>query len=447
MLYPNEIHSVWRIAWPLIITNILNVLVGVVDLKMVGALGVAEIAAVGTGRQVMNLVFVIMIAISGGTSIVIARAHGAGDSGAVSSIAAKSLVYMMLAAIGVVMPLGIWTSRVFLTALGGSPEVVALGTRYLHVIFLGSLFTMFNFGVTGVLLGVGRTQVSLVLLVCVNTLNMVFNYVFIFGLGPVPPLGIAGAAWGTVVARGLGTLAGVGIVTSRRLPVRADFRGAFVLDRRLIGQIIRLGGPRSLQGIVRNFSRLLTIRIITLLAGATAMISAYSVGMQVRMISTFIGLAFMQAAAVRVGHNMGAGKPDEAARSGWTAAVMATAIMSLAALVMILVPDRIMGFFTDDPAVIELGRTFFIVVALSEPVMAFAFGIGGALRGGGDAFSPFVYASVSDLVVVIAAGYLFAVTLGMGFAGVAVALALSAVTRAVPTMLKYRTGAWKKIRI
>ncbi|MFW5737780.1 MAG: MATE family efflux transporter, partial [Spirochaetota bacterium] len=173
MLYPNEIHSVWRIAWPLIITNILNVLVGVVDLKMVGALGVAEIAAVGTGRQVMNLVFVIMIAISGGTSIVIARAHGAGDSGAVSSIAAKSLVYMMLAAIGVVMPLGIWTSRVFLIALGGSPEVVALGTRYLHVIFLGSLFTMFNFGVTGVLLGVGRTQVSLVLLVCVNTLNMV----------------------------------------------------------------------------------------------------------------------------------------------------------------------------------------------------------------------------------------------------------------------------------
>jgi len=79
--------------------------------------------------------------------------------------------------------------------------------------------------------------------------------------------------------------------------------------------------------------------------------------------------------------------------------------------------------------------------------MAFAFGIGGALRGGGDSVSPFVYASVSDLFVVIAAGYLLAVTLGMGFTGIAVALALSALTRAVPTMLKYRQGAWKAIRI
>jgi len=298
-----------------------------------------------------------------------------------------------------------------------------------------------------VLLGVGRTRVSLALLLCVNTLNILFNYLFIFGFGPVPALGIVGAAWGTVVARGLGMIAGIWIVLSRRFPIQADFRGAFVVDRQLIGQIIRLGGPRSLQGVVRNFSRLLTIRIITLLAGATAMISAYSVGMQVRMISTFVGLAFMQAAAVRVSQNMGGEKPDEAVRSGWTAAAMAMLIMSIAAVVMILFAEHIMGFFTDDRQVIELGRTFFVVVALSEPVMAFAFAIGGALRGGGDSFSPFIYASDSDLVVVIAAGYLLAVTLGLGFTGVAVALALSAVTRAIPTMMKFRQGRWKAIVI
>jgi putative MATE family efflux protein len=418
-----------------------------VDLKMVGALGVAEIAAVGMSRQVMNLVFVIMIAISGGTSIVIARAYGAGDKASVSTTSAKSLIYMAFTAVFLVMPLGIITGRMFLTALGGSPEVVALGSRYLNVIFAGSLFTMFNFGVTAVLLGVGRTRISLVLLLCVNSLNIVFNYVFIFGIGPVPAMGVAGAALGTVVARGLGVIAGVWIAVSPRFPIQAKFRRGFTIDTHLMGQIVRLGGPRSLQGIVRNFSRLLTIRIITLLAGATAMVSAYSVAMQVRMISTFVGLAFMQAAAVRVGHNMGAEKPDEAARSGWIAATMAAALMTVAAAVMVIIPEQIMGFFTDDRAVIELGRTFFIVIALSEPVMAFAFGIGGALRGGGDSLSPFVYGSISDIVVVIAAGYLLAVTLGLGFAGIAIALALSAVTRAVPTMLKFRQGKWKAIRI
>ncbi len=443
----SEIRNVWRIAWPVIITNVLNVLVGLVDLRMVGALGVTEIAAVGMGRQVMNLVFVIMIAISGGSSVVIARAHGAGDIKGISSTAAKSLVYMAFTAVVFVMPLGILTDRAFLVALGGAPEVVELGTSYLNVIFLGSLFTMFNFGVSGVLLGVGRTRVSLVLLLAVNALNIGLNYLFIFGAGPVPAMGIVGAAWGTFVSRGLGTLAGIWIVMSPRFGVTARLRDGFSIDTRLMGQIIRLGGPRSLQGIVRNFSRLLTIRVITLLAGATAMVSAYSVGMQVRMISTFVGLAFMQAAAVRVGFNMGAERPDEAERSGWIAAGLAAALMTVVAVVMAIIPEQIMGFFTNDESVIALGRSFFVVVALSEPIMAFALSIGGALRGGGDSISPFVYGSISDLLVVAAAGYLFAVTLGFGFAGIAAALALSALTRAIPTVLKYRQGKWRAIAI
>ncbi|TFH03948.1 MAG: MATE family efflux transporter [Spirochaetales bacterium] len=443
----SESRTVWKIAWPLILTNILNVLVGIVDLKMVGALGVAAIAAVGMGRQVMNLVFVIMIAISGGSSIVIARAFGAGNRESVSIVGARTLVYMAFTAVLLVTPLGYFTSRPFLIALGGDAEVVELGSQYLRIIFLGSLFTMFNFGITSVLLGVGRTQISLVLLLCVNSLNIVFNYIFIFGAGPIPPLGIAGAAWGTVVSRGLGMVAGIGIAISPRFPIKADFRKAFVLDWHLIGQIVKLGGPRSLQGVVRNLSRLLTIRIITLLAGATAMISAYSVGMQVRMTSTFVGLAFMQAAAVRVSQNMGAKNTDRAVASGCTASVMAMGIMSFLAVLMILFPEQIMGFFTTDPEVIAMGRSFFVIVAISEPVMAFAFAIGGALRGGGDSVSPFIYSSISDVVVVSAAGYIFAVTLGMGFPGIALGLAISSLTRAIPTTLKYRQGKWKSIRI
>ena len=422
-------------------------MVGLVDLKMVGVLGVSEIAAVGMARQVMNLVFVIMIAISGGTSVVIARAFGANDHALVSSTASKALIYSAVVALALVMPVGILTRRAFLVALGGSPEVVELGSAYLGIIFAGALFTMFNFGVAAVLLGVGRTRVSLVLLLFVNGINIGFNYVFIFGLGPIPAMGIAGAGMGTLVARALGTVAGVWIVVTPRFPIQANLRRGFTFDSRLIGQIVRLGGPRSLQGIVRNFSRLLTIRIVTLLAGATAMVSAYSVAMQVRMISTFVGLAFMQAAAVRVSQNLGGGRVEDATRSGWIAAAMAAGCMSVAAVMMAVIPDQIMGFFTSDAEVIRLGRTFFIVVALSEPVMAFAFGIGGALRGGGDSISPFVYGSVSDLVVVAAAGYLFAITLGLGFTGVALALALSALTRAIPTMLKYRQGAWKSIQI
>jgi putative MATE family efflux protein len=306
---------------------------------------------------------------------------------------------------------------------------------------------MFNMAVNGVLLGVGKTKVSLVLLVAINILNVAINYIFIFGLGPVPAYGVLGAAFGTVLARTLGAVAGLWVAVSRRFPVRASLRHARVFDIPLLRKVLFLGGPRSLQGIVRNFSRLMIIRIATLLPHSTRVVSAYSVGMQVRMISSFVGLAFMGAAMARVGQNMGAGKAARAERSGWISAAMAAGLMSFVAALFLIFPQNIMSFFTTDTEVIDMGKTFFMVIAVTEPIMAFAFALGGSLRGGGDPLSPFIYGSVSDLVVVICLGYVLAVRMGMGLTGIAVAIAASAVTRALPTVWKFRKGEWKSSRV
>lgn len=448
--YPHvhqEVLQVWAVAWPLILTNMLNVLVGIVDFKMVGALGVASIAAVGMARQVMMFLMVLMLAISGGSSVLIARAYGAGDRKQVSEIAARSIVFMGVAAILIVTPLGVIFSRPLLMLLGGGEQVVDLGDAYLRILFWGSLFTMFNFAVTGIVLGVGKTKISLILLIGVNLLNILFNYLFIFGIGPLPAFGVAGAALGTVIARALGSLAGIWIVMTPRFPIQATFKDGATLDLPLLHKILYLGGPRSLQGIVRNFSQLMTIRIITLLPDATRAVSAYSVGMQVRMISSFVGLAFMSASMTRVGQNMGSADPERAEHSGWISAGMAMGLMSVLAVLFFVFPETIMAFFTDDADVVGMGRTFFLIIALTEPVMAFAFALSGALRGGGDPMPPFIYASVSDLVVVILCGYLLAIQWQIGFGGIAAGIAISAFTRAIPTMLKFRQGNWKTIRI
>jgi len=439
----NEAKRVWAVAWPLIVTNILNASVGIIDFKMVGVLGVDSIAAVGMARQVMMFIMVLMIAVSGGASVLVAHAHGAGDRRRVSYVAGRSILLMALCAVFLIAPAGILLSRGILVLLGGKQTVVQLGTSYLRILFVGTLFTMFNFAVNGILLGVGRTRVSLALLILVNALNVAFNYLFIFGVGPLPAMGVAGAALGTVLARTVGSFAGVWILRTPRLPLQVEYRDALGLDVPLIRRILYLGGPRSLQGVVRNFSRLLTLRIITLLPDSTSAVSAYSVGMQVRMLSTFIGLAFMSAAMSRVGQNIGAGDIERAEKSGTIAARMATLLMSVAAILFLLFPREIMGFFTRDRHVIEMGMEFFLLIAVTEPLMAMAFALGGALRGAEDPISPFLYASTSDLAVVIGGGYLLAIVCNMGFTGIALAMALSSVTRALPTMWKFRKGDWK----
>ncbi len=442
-----EVWEVWTVAWPLIVTSMLNVAVGIADLKMVGALGVSSIAAVGMARHVVMFLLTVMIAISRGPTVLVAHAYGARDPRRVSEVAARSVVFTLAAAVFLVTPAGLLLSRAILVMLGGTEEVTRLGSGYLRIVFAGTAFTMFNFAVSGILLGVGKTRVSLVLLVGVNAVNIVLNYIFIFGAWIVPPMGVAGAATATVLSRFLGALAGVWVLTTKRLPIRMRFRDGWTLDVDLLRRILYLGGPRSLQGVVRNFSRLAVLRIIGLFPAPTRALSAYSVGMQVRMISAFVGLSLMSASLARVGHNKGAGRLERAERSGWAAAGLAASSMSIAALCFLVFPRQIMGFFTSDGEVVEMGRTFFIIIACTEPIMGAAFAASGALRGAGDAVAPFVYASVSDLAVLLVLGYLLGVTFGMGLTGIAIAVAVSAITRAVPTLLRFRSGKWKSMRV
>ncbi|MBN1672773.1 MAG: MATE family efflux transporter [Kiritimatiellae bacterium] len=442
----SEIQALLAIVWPLIVTNLLNVTVGIADMKMVGMLGVAPIAAVGMSRQIFMLILSLMIAITGGTSVLVAHAYGARNPRRVSEVAARSVVFMLATAVLVVMPLGLIFARDILGMLGAADTVAQLGERYLQVVFAGCIFTMFNFATTGILLGVGKTWVSMTILGVINALNVALNYVFIFGVGPIPALGVTGAAVGTVASRGIGSVACFWALSTRRLPVRMRLRDGLTLDWRLLGQILGIGGPRTLEGLVRNVSRLAVIRIVALFDTPTRAIAAYNVGMQVRYISTFVGLAFMHAAMSRVGQNLGAGEPDRAEQSGHQGAKLAAIIMGVAALFFLVFPEPIMGFFTDDPDVIAMGRAFFLIVALTEPVMGAAFSYGGALRGGGDAVSPLLYAGASDLFVMLGASYLLGVRLNMGMQGVAIGIAVSVVTRAVPSWLRFRQGKWKATR-
>nr|HPR18196.1 MATE family efflux transporter [Candidatus Cloacimonadota bacterium] len=444
--HAGELKQVWKIAWPIIITNMLQVTVGIIDFKMVGSLGIESIAAVGMSRNVMMFIMFIMIAISGGTTVVVAHAFGARNKEKISRTAAGSVTIMTLTAILLVTPVGLFFSKTILVLLGAEPSVINLGNDYLQILFAGCLFHMFNFAVNGILLGVSKTRVTLHILLIVNLLNILFNYIFIFGKGPFPAMGVSGAALGTIIARCIGSVIGLWILFSPRYPVCMKARDLFRVDFSLLKKILYLGGPRSVQSIIRNFSQLFMMRVITLLPESTRAISAYSVAMQVRMTSSFVGLAFMNAAMSRVGQNMGAQKPELAEKSGWLAAGMASAIMTVIAICFFLFPAAIMSFFTDDTSAIQMGKTFFMIIAVTEPIMAFSYALGGSLRGGGDSLSPLIYSSVSDLVVVIVCGYIMAITLNLGFAGIAIGIAVSSITRAVPTSWKFKQGKWKRNR-
>ena len=200
--------QVWRLSLPVILTNLLQSLVDVVDVFMVGRLGPIAIAAVGMSSAIRMLVLVMLLSVAGGAMTLIAQAKGARDSERMSFVTRQAISSGVLLSL-VLTAVGMLLSRPLLVLANGNgePEAVELGTQFLQILFLGTPFMVLSIVFSRLMQGAGDTVTPLVLNGSINLLNIFFNYLLIFGIGPFPAMGVAGSAVGTVLARGLIVLA------------------------------------------------------------------------------------------------------------------------------------------------------------------------------------------------------------------------------------------------
>lgn len=180
-------REVWRLAFPVILTNLLMTLVNVVDVFMVGRLGPVEIAAVGMANTVRMLVMVGILSVTAGAMALAAQAKGARDPARLSFVTRQTLSLTVLLAL-VLSVIGYFASEPLLTFLNsdGNPEAVTLGTNYLELLFIGTVFLVGNFAVSSLMQGAGDTVTPLFLSGSINLLNILFNYLFIFGMWGLP---------------------------------------------------------------------------------------------------------------------------------------------------------------------------------------------------------------------------------------------------------------------
>src|SRR5690606_17456745 len=252
-----EARLVARLALPVVFTNLLQTLVNVVDVVMVGRLGPIEVAAVGMAQMVRMLLMVGVLSVTTGAMVLAAQARGAYDDARLSMVARQALTLAVL--FGVALgTLGFFSAEPLLGFMssGASPDAVGLGTSYLRILFLGAPLMALTFSVTQLMQGAGDTLTPLVLVGAINVLNVAFNALFIFGLGPVPAFGVDGAAYGTVVARAIGVVAGVWLLASGRNVVRLG-RGSFVPHWPIVRTMVGIGVPAGTQGVLQNVSGLL----------------------------------------------------------------------------------------------------------------------------------------------------------------------------------------------
>ncbi len=435
------------LSWPIVATSLLQVAVGIADIKMVGLLGPEPIAAVGMARSVIFTLVALVFAVSTGVQVLVAQYSGRGDEVTADRVVKQGLVAATVITLAVITPVGVIFSESILRLLGANQQVLVHGTPYLQIMFAGMLFLVLSFVIVAALQGAGDTLTPLILLLVANVLNIILNYLLIFGVGPFPRLGVPGAAVAAIVARTLTTLAGLVVLMSGRFAVSLRMRSSWALRWELIGKIFYLGIPAAIQGFTRNIAFMLIIKILWLTAAGVYAISAWTVAGQIRAVTIMVGLAFMAAATTAVGQNVGANNYQRAQSAGWLSAKLAAGLSVGAALGYALLARVLMQLFTDDSRVIAVGVQALVVLAISEPLLTAGMSLSGSLRGAGDTYMPLYVSLICTSVLAPLAAFVLAIWLGLDTLGVWIGFDLAIAAQFALLIWKFADGYWKDLSV
>lgn len=440
---------VWRLALPVILTNLLQTLVDVVDIFMVGRLGPIAIAAVGMSSAIRMLVLVMLISVAAGAMTLIAQAKGGRDPLRMSFVTRQAISSgLLLSALLTVAGFLLARPLLSLVNSGGDPQAVELGVQYLQIIFLGTPFLVLNIILNRLMQGAGDTLTPLVLTGSLNVLNIIFNYILMFGLGPIPAFGVAGAAMGTVFARALGVVIVMIIIYSGKNVVRL-LPGSYWPEWRMVGDILAIGVPSGVQGVFRNGSRLLVIGLVTSTEVGTYGAAALAIGFQVEALVFMPGLALNVAATSLVGQALGSWQLREARLRGNTAIWVGLAVMVILAAPIVIFAEQIIRLFDPSahPVLLETGMAYIYINTVVLPLSAVAMVANGALRGGGDSMPGLYSTIVARTLIAVGGAWLLAFPLGMGSIGVWIGLAIGTVAETVYMGIRWRGDSWVQVAL
>jgi putative MATE family efflux protein len=348
----------------------------IVDTFWLGRVGAVALAAASTAGFVMWLAQTLGEGLASGSGAVLAAAVGAGDRAAVDRAASAGQALAAWGSISV-LGVGLWFASPVFRFMGTSDQVTSAGLTYLVVILFGMPAYFLFAWISAVFRAVGDATTALKLLALGAVVNVVLDPVLIFGVGPVPALGVGGAAaatvcsWLVAFARGWWMLG--------RLGVRPGATDLVRPPREESWQALKVGLPLGLEGALFSLIYIVLTRFTTLFG--TDAVAALGVGHKLEVFNYFVCAGMGAAATTLVGQNLGAGDPARAGRSAWRTLFLTTLPVGVVTGLLVLFPEAAVAVFIPDPDVVAAGVTYVLLVGLSQVFMATEVVLLGAFAG------------------------------------------------------------------
>jgi putative MATE family efflux protein len=436
-------RAITLLAVPKVLEMIMESVFAVCDVFFVSRLGAAAVATVGLTESWLMLVYAIGMGTAIGVSATVARRTGEKDREG----AAKSAGQGILLGLAVSITLGIiggFLAPTMLKIMGAPADVLATGSTYARIMLGGNATIIMLFLINAIFRGAGDAAIAMRVLWLANSINILLGPCLIFGLGPFPKLGVAGAAIATNIGRGTGAL----FALSRLLKPgsRIDLHGRhFKLDVALIGRMARIAWSAMIQLLIGMGSWIALTRVLATFG--SSVIAGYTIGIRVIMFALLPAAGLANAAATMVGQALGAKKPERAAEAVKIAGTYNMVVLSVVGALLALFAPWIARFFTSDATVIPYAKDAMRIVALGFPFYAWGMVISQSFNGAGDTRTPTLLNLFVFWCWEIPLAYLLAIRLGLGPRGIYVAMTIAFSTLAVAGALVFRRGTWKTKRV
>jgi len=443
-------QTVLKLAWPVIIQNLLMTMTMYVDTIMLGQVGETAVAAMGVNRPLLMAVRIVLMSISVGTLAIVARAYGGNDPARVARQAAASLIVAVIIGISVSLTgfflaeplIGIYVNQ------ADYPELYYHAVMY-YRITISAFFSSYIFLVGSTIFrACGNTTTPMLIAIYVNIFNVFGNYCLIYGNLGCPALGVEGAALSSALADIIEGVLFCFIVFSKRSCVPLKLRHFFEVKWSSLKTLFRVSLPAVVEPLVIQAGMLVLYKIITSL-GPTA-IASHQIVLSIESLSFMPGMGLSIACGALVGQYLGAKRVDLAETAYRTSLRLSLIVMTTMGVIFALFPGYLVRLFIDpknSPDVVTLAATCLMIGAIEEPFIALAMAHQGTLRGAGDTKSSAWVAFIGVWLVRLPLVYLFVKVLGWGLVGVWAMMPVDWMVRAVAFRIMYLKGRWKTIHL
>lgn len=439
-----------KITLPVFLELLISSLFGMVDMMMVGNSGIdsittPSIAAIGITNQMMFIGLAMTQALSTGGTTMIARYVGAKRYDKVPSVLKHILI---IAFVLIVIPfeiIGLSLSEEMMRFIGAQQDAISIGLGYFRVVIIGFIFQAFNLTVFASIRGTGDTKTPMKINIFVNMLNVVGNYVLIFGKFGLPALGVTGAGISTSISQVVATVILLYILFKKKNRVYLDFKEKFKIEESTISNLIKIGGPATLEQIAFRVGILFFVKIVSGLG--TVVYATHQICLNIMSLSFSPGQAFGIASSTLVGRSLGERNINKAEVFLKESNKLAILVSVVLGFVFFFFGKYITALYTQDQAIISQSIDILKLMAFIQPFQASQLSMAGGLRGAGDTVSTLLVTMFGVVIVRLSVAYLLINVMQVGLMGAWIAMFVDQFVRWVGVTIRYKTGNWKYIKL